>query len=161
MMVLDPPRVLVCGSRHWRWPRTVTAVLERLHQRYGDRLVIIEGRARGADAVAHAWCKRRGLSDDRHRCFPVDWDKQRRIRPDWRAAGPERNQVMLTQQPRLVAAFHDAFDPARGGTSDMVLRALLAGVPAWLTPGADPDIGHWLSVEDFPAWRIRQLQPTV
>jgi len=33
--------------------------------------------------------------------------------------------------------FHDHFDPATGGTSDMALRGLLREVPAWLVPGQD------------------------
>lgn len=40
-------------------------------------------------------------------------------------AGPERNTRMLAENPRLIVAFHDHFDPASGGTSDMCLRGLL------------------------------------
>src|SRR6266480_4856015 len=67
---LSDPRVLICGSRHWPWPGTVAAVLDRLAARYGERLVVIEGAARGADHAAHQWCERHGLSGDRHRCHP-------------------------------------------------------------------------------------------
>ncbi|MGX6744011.1 SLOG family protein [Streptomyces peucetius] len=50
MLELPEGRVLVCGSRRWPWPSTVEAVLDRLADRYGDRLVVIEGAATGADA---------------------------------------------------------------------------------------------------------------
>lgn len=49
MLELSEPRVLVCGSYRWPWPRTVGAVLGRLTRRYGRDLVVIEGAATGAD----------------------------------------------------------------------------------------------------------------
>ncbi|MGW4197508.1 SLOG family protein [Streptomyces sp. NPDC005004] len=96
---LSEPRVLVCGSRRWRWPATVESALDRLTTRYGDRLVVIEGAASGADRAAHDWCNARGLGAERHRCFPVDWQAERRARPkNWSAAGPERNTRMLLEE---------------------------------------------------------------
>ncbi|MEV3972817.1 SLOG family protein [Streptomyces sp. NPDC050698] len=149
---LDQGRVLICGSRRWPWPLVVGAVLDRLLARYGDRLVVIEGSATGADAAACSWCRRHGLDADRHRCHPVDWAAAQRERPhSWRMAGPERNTRMLLQErPELVIAFHDHFDPAGGGTSDMCLRALLSEVPVWLVPGNDVGAGGWLGLEIFP-----------
>ena len=159
-MTLDPgdPRVLICGSRRWPWPGTVQTVLDRLAARHGARLVVIEGSARGADRAAHMWCERHDLPEDRHRCHPVDWGTERQARPQqWRLAGPERNTRMLLQdRPRLVICFHDHFDPATGGTSDMALRGLLREVPAWLVPGQDPAVGRWLSLELFPRHRARR-----
>lgn len=157
---LDEPRVLFCGSRRWPWPRTVEAVLDRLATRHGDRLVVIEGAATGADQAAHQWCERRGLSDDRHRCHPVDWRAERRARPkDWRMAGPDRNTRMLLQdRPRLIVAFHDHFVPASGGTSDMALRGLLREVPVWLTPGENPLAGRWLTLDLFPQQRSDRVR---
>ncbi|MBB6081893.1 SLOG family protein [Streptomyces paradoxus] len=67
--MLEPAegRVLICGSRRWPWPSAVGAVLDRLLARHGDRLVVIEGSATGADAAACSWCRRHGLDADRHR----------------------------------------------------------------------------------------------
>ncbi|MEV7068956.1 SLOG family protein [Streptomyces collinus] len=73
VLELAEGRVLICGSRRWPWPSAVEAVLDRLLARYGDRLVVIEGSATGADAAACTWCCRHGLDADRHRCHPVDW----------------------------------------------------------------------------------------
>ncbi|MFF7771784.1 hypothetical protein ACFZC7_35480 [Streptomyces massasporeus] len=103
---------------------------------------------------------RHGLDADRHRCHPVDWAAARRARPhNWRMAGPERNTRMLLQeQPELVIAFHDHFVPASGGTSDMCLRALLNGVPVWLVPSSNVEIGDWLRLEIFPHDRSRRVQ---
>lgn len=44
---------------------------------------------------------------------------------------------------------HDHFDPASGRTSDMALRGLLRGVPAWLVPGENPNVERWLSLDIF------------
>jgi hypothetical protein len=157
---LSEPRVLVCGSRRWPWPGTVEAVLDRLAARHGEQLVVIEGAARGADHAAHLWCQRHGLPENRHRCHPVDWRAERQARPrQWRLAGPERNSRMLLQdQPQLIICFHDYFDAASGGTSDMALRGLLRQVPVWLVPGEDPAIGHWLSLDLFPRQRTSRAR---
>jgi hypothetical protein len=59
-VLLDEPRVLICGTRHWNCPRTVTTVCHRLEVRYGDRLDLIEGAPSGADRAACSWCRSRG-----------------------------------------------------------------------------------------------------
>ncbi|MFL1901126.1 SLOG family protein [Streptomyces tauricus] len=125
-MDLIDARVLVCGNRQWAWPDTVTAVLNRLAARYGDRLIVIEGAASGADRVAHHLCKRNGLGANRHRCYPVDWETERRARPKTRRlAGPERKTRMLLQVPARSAE----------------------RVPARLVTGPEPGVGPWLSDE--------------
>jgi hypothetical protein len=157
--VLDEPRVLICGSRRWSWPQTVDAVLDRLVDRHGERLEVIEGAATGADQAAHYWCERHELPADRHRCHPVDWTAERRIRPnDWRMAGPERNTRMLQDRPQLIIAFHDHFAPTSGGTSDMALRGLLREVPVWLVPGVDHLVGRWLTLDLFPRRRVDRVR---
>jgi hypothetical protein len=153
MLVLDDPRVLVCGSRSYRSAATVHTVLDRLLQRYGTELVVIDGAEKGADEAAHQWCGLRGLGDDRHRCHPVNWAREKQVRPrSWRAAGPERNTAMLTEKPRLAIAFHEWFRPGTGtgGTVDMTLKAVLTDVPTWLVPGHDPDVGRWVRLPEFP-----------
>jgi hypothetical protein len=157
---VDEPRVLLCGSRRWPWPKTVEVVLDRLAAQHGDQLVVIEGAATGADHAVHQWCVGHGLPDDRHRCHPVDWNAERRTRPkDWRTAGPERNTRMLLQErPRLIVAFHDHFAPTSGGTSDMALRGLLREVPVWLTPGEYPLVGRWLTLDLFPQRRTDRIR---
>jgi len=157
---LTEPRVLICGSRRWPYRRTVEAVLDRLALRHGDGLVVIEGAANGADAAAHRWCLGQGFGTDRHRCHPVDWAEARRTRPEsWRVAGHERNMRMLLQErPQLIVAFHDHFDAASGGTSDMCARALLQDVPAWLVPGENPSLGRWLRPGVFPSARLARLR---
>ncbi|WP_369033268.1 SLOG family protein [Streptomyces adonidis] len=158
-MEMGEPRVLVCGSRRWPWPQVVEAVLDRLVDRYGQDLVIIEGAATGADRAAHDWCERHGLGEERHRCYPVDWAAEKRVRPDrWRMAGPERNtRMLLSERPRLVVAFHERFAPGSGGTSDMALRAVLREVPVWLIPSRNVQVGTWVRPGIFPPDRARRV----
>jgi hypothetical protein len=162
-MALDEPRVLVCGSRRWPWPDTVTTVLERLRVRHGNRLVVIEGAATGAERAAHRWCEHHGLPAWRHRCYPLAWAAQRTRRPrTWQLTGPQRTRhILQAEEPRLAITFHEDLDPARGETSDACLRALLLGIPVWLVPTQDADAGMWLAVEHFPADRVAALRAQV
>ena len=155
----DPPRILVCGSRRWPWPDTVTQVLDSLLERHGEQLVIIEGAATGADRAAHRWCEQHRLPAWRHRCYPA-WAAERRRRPrSWQWAGPERNQrMLLAEEPRLGIAFHENFTPTTGGTSDTCLRALLLDIPVWLTQTAEPRAGLWLHLDHFPPARAAQMR---
>lgn len=108
-------RVLICGGRNYDDSRRVYAVLDKLHAEAGvDR--VIEGGARGADALARRWAENVGA-------VPVDT-----FEADWEAhgtfAGPMRNQRMLDEGlPDLVIAF-----PGGRGTADMVRKARKAGV---------------------------------
>lgn len=152
-------RVLVCGSRRLPWPDVVGAALDSINAVCLGDLVVIEGCASGADRAAHDWCRFRGLGDARHRCYPVDWQAARRTRPDWRVAGHERNAHMLRERPDVVIAFHDAFDGSRGGTSDMCLRAVMAGVPTLLQTSPVWHEGErWLGLDDFPQWRRERVE---
>jgi hypothetical protein len=66
--------------------------------------------------------------------------------------------MLLQDRPRLIVCFHDQFDPASGGTSDMALRGLIRQVPVWLVPGEDPTVGRWLSLELFPRQRASRTR---
>jgi hypothetical protein len=65
---------------------------------------------------------------------------------------------MLAENPRLIVAFHDHFDPALGGTSDICLRGLQRDVPVWLVPGQDADVGRWLQSGLFPRGRTERVR---
>lgn len=108
-------KVLICGSRHYSDYGRVLAYVQSL----GDA-VIISGGCRGADALAVRAARACGLP---YREYPAQWEQY------GRAAGPIRNQAMLDMEsPDLVVAFHPDIASSRG-TSDMVRRARLAGVP--------------------------------
>ncbi len=117
-------RVLVTGDRKWG------ETTGRLSQDYGTMYarmkklqpgsVIIQGGARGADAMAKGIGQSLGFLVI---TYEANWDYQHR------AAGPIRNGQMLKDgKPELVLAFHDDIEGSKG-TLDMVTKATKAGVP--------------------------------
>lgn len=108
-------KVLVCGGRDFRDWALLRKVLDDLHET-SPITEIIEGGARGADALAGKWAKERNIP---LRVFPANWDKY------GGDAGPIRNLQMLEEgKPDFVVAF-----PGSGGTANMVGQARRAGIP--------------------------------
>ena len=109
-------RVLICGSREWTNRDTIRKYIRTLRR----GTVVIHGAARGADRIAGFLAKSRGLTVE---VYPAQWEKH------GKAAGPIRNQQMLTEgQPHLVVYFHEDIESSKG-TADMVRRARKTGVP--------------------------------
>lgn len=70
-------RVLVCGGRDYLNRGAVFRALDELSHQYG-RLTVIQGGARGADALAREWCARQQsvhLINE-----PADWKAHGRTR---------------------------------------------------------------------------------
>jgi hypothetical protein len=156
---LDPPRVLLCGSRHLQggaWRAAVEAICDRLYARHGSELVLIEGGAPGADTFCGDWCDNHGFDDQHHRCHPVDWQRAKQeLGKDWRRAGNDRNSVMrVAERPGLIVGVHPWFHYTSGGTSDMLLKGVLTGVPSWLVRTPDPNHGEWVQLRPYPQRRI-------
>jgi hypothetical protein len=107
-------RILVCGGRDFNDALTLGSWLGGIHKDRGITL-LIEGGAKGADAMAHAfavWAKIPVMT------FEADWETH------GRAAGPLRNAKMLSDgKPELVVAFEGG-----AGTANMVKQAREAGV---------------------------------
>ncbi|MDO9334991.1 MAG: DUF2493 domain-containing protein [Caulobacter sp.] len=133
--------VLVCGGRDYSDSMFVFETLDALH-RARPIYKVVQGGARGADALAYDWCRSRRVM-----CWhcPADWNNITRpgavvrTRRDGKkydaAAGGVRNQRMLDEgKPSLVLAF-----PGGKGTADMVSRARRAGVKVIETHPANPE----------------------
>lgn len=94
-------------------------------------VMIIEGCARGADAMAedwwrrHVWSPKQIIQIDHH---PADWGQY------GKAAGPIRNREMLNCEPDLIVAFHSNIENSKG-TKDMVTIGKNAGVPVVIISG--------------------------
>ncbi len=137
-------RVCVCGSRTFgeerdrqgsprsesglRVEREVVArTVKRLAELKGEALVLVVGRAKGADSRAEAIGQLHGAAIEP---FPADWDHE------GKAAGPMRNARMLASGLDLCVALYalgEPFNPgmSRGGTNDMVFRCVAAKVPVY------------------------------
>lgn len=115
-------RILVCGGRDFNDAAIVFAALD---EHAASAECICHGGAPGADSLAGEWAQNRGIEC---RVFHADWERH------GRAAGPIRNQQMLTEfAPTLVVAF-----PGGRGTNDMIFKAARADVPVRLIKGAHP-----------------------
>lgn len=118
-------RILVCGDRNWDDEALINKVLFEYwllwleSETPEDDFVIIHGAARGADSIAGKIARRQSVKEE---AYPAEWDKYHK------AAGPIRNQQMLTEgRPTLVLAFHDNIEKSKG-TRDMVDKAKRAGI---------------------------------
>lgn len=117
-------RVLVCGGRDYDDWHFLCEALDAINDTKPMGMVI-QGGARGADALARAWADARGVA-----ClsFPALWRKH------GRAAGPIRNKEMLDEGcPHLVVAF-----PGGRGTDNMCEQAHNAGVKVFRVFPARP-----------------------
>lgn len=107
-------RLLVCGGRDYTDQVTAFRLLDRVHA-LCPVTCIIQGNARGADALGKQWAISRGIPHDD---YPAQWNTH------GKGAGPIRNQQMLTEgKPDKVIAF-----PGGSGTADMVRRSRVAGL---------------------------------
>jgi len=112
--------VLVCGDRNWSHYDTVLHTLRALPQ----ITLVIHGGARGADTLGGRAARE---LDVPYKIFTARWDLY------GKAAGPRRNQEMLTflQEkaregvPVTAFAFHQNLQTSRG-TKDMIRRLELA-----------------------------------
>lgn len=150
-------RVLICGDRDW--PRThegpIAALVSGVYAAYGPEVTLIQGGARGVDAIAKRYADL--LADEDARVtsltFPAAWDVHDREghskvpcrcpngQATCKAAGPRRNQQMLDEgQPQVVFAFHDYIENSRG-TRDMVQRADQADVPCYVVARYRQSVG--------------------
>jgi len=134
-------KILVCGGRQYgrkwdyvnqRWSIDIAIVrrqyrfLINMCRTIGeDEYLIIHGAADGADSIAAGFVRYMNkYPDDCFKVFedpwPADWKEHKR------AAGPIRNRLMLTQNPKLVISM-----PGGVGTADMIRISKKAGVPVY------------------------------
>lgn len=114
-MERDVTTVIICGSRDFVAGEWASKKLDVVHAKlYLSH--VIEGGAKGADAIGRAWAEGRRI-----RCttYKADWDKH------GPSAGPIRNREMLMLgKPDYVIAM-----PGGVGTAHMVAVARERGVP--------------------------------
>lgn len=113
--------VLVCGGRDYSNQKKVFEVLDKLlraSELSNKKLRIVHGAAKGADYIANKWAETRKAEVV---SYPAKWNEH------GKAAGPFRNQEMLTKEsPDVIIAFKGG-----KGTKDMIQRAKKFGVPVY------------------------------
>ena len=115
-------RVLCFGGRTYSDRAAVDAALSFLVAHLGGPFVIIQGGARGADALCKEWGRRLGYC-----VVQVDADWQNYDR----AAGGICNGWMLEHcRPTYAVGF-----PGGPGSADMARRLKAANVPTWFPEG--------------------------
>lgn len=100
-------RVIVAGGRDFEDYALLQQTMDRLLVNVQDRIVIVCGRARGADSLGERYAQEHGHSV---RTFPADWDRY------GRAAGFIRNEEMAKNADALVAFW----DGQSRGTQNMI-----------------------------------------
>ena len=123
-------RILVCGGRDYANGHALDTVLDAIHaQRPVTRL--IDGVLRGADSLAAAWARSRGIPT---LPFPADWNKH------GKAAGFLRNATMLREgMPRFGCGFpRRQGDGAHGQAGQKRRRGRPGGRQAGRRPGREP-----------------------
>ncbi len=107
--------VLVCGSRKWRDRKKIMDRLKQLPM----ICLIMEGGCEGADKISRICALKIGHDVVE---IPANWNGR------GKAAGPFRNDIMVSSGPELVLAFHKDIRKSKG-TKDCVNRAKKAGIP--------------------------------
>ncbi len=120
-------KLLVCGDRNWSNRQFIMDVIQRIE--WGSpALTVIHGGCRGADTLAESICDEMDLFSE---VYQADWKKH------GKAAGPIRNQQMLTDgKPDVVIAFHPSIETSKG-TGGMVKLARDAGLPVAVFTGSE------------------------
>lgn len=123
-------RVGVTGSRDWADQAAVWAALDEVHAMVGSGfLIVVHGGARGVDQMAMAWVRGRRRDGDLniyHEMHPAQW---RQNGVFVKAAGHQRNQMMVNKGADLWLAFIRNNSPGATGCLRMVERA---GIPVRL-----------------------------
>ena len=110
-------KILICGCRDYQDYEKIRKYVEEKKEK-NDELIVVQGGASGADALAKRACGELGIEC---REYKANWKKY------GRAAGPKRNQQMLDEEhPDLVVAFHPDIEGSKG-TKDMINRAKRLG----------------------------------
>lgn len=96
-------RILICGSRFWTDEDAIREVLEGLVEEFrGLEIQIIHGDCRGADRIA-ARIAKEDLGIENVQPYPAKWKKY------GDAAGPIRNQEMISLDPTHMVAFGSGY----------------------------------------------------
>lgn len=115
-------RVLITGGRDFTNAEMIYRCLDEAREALGIT-EIIHGAADGVDTIAGEWALDRGITQYKEPVLPESWQRL------GGRAGNARNSLMLRKwEPDVVIGF-----PGGAGTTDMVMKARRAQIPAYMT----------------------------
>jgi len=114
-------KVLVTGDRNWTDEDLLAQALSAIGHLHPSNVMVVHGGAAGADSLAGKVANRLGMATH---VYEAEWDRY------GRAAGPKRNQTMISENPDISLALvvHDNLANSRG-TADCLRRILKAKIP--------------------------------
>ena len=103
-------KLIITGGRDYSNYEKVCQALDEVERQFSGKIIaIVQGGAKGADALGKRWAMEKGYPIEQ---FDAEWNKY------GKTAGFIRNQEMLDESnPCLVVAF-----PGGSGTYDMIKR---------------------------------------
>jgi hypothetical protein len=101
-----------CNDHHKIW-----AVLDRVHGKHADMVLMHGGAPRGAELIASRWADHRKVAQI---VFRPDWNRHRNAAPF------KRNDAMLETLPVGLVAF-----PGSGISANLIDKARKMGIPVW------------------------------
>jgi hypothetical protein len=100
----------------------IWAALDRAHAKHADMVLLHGGAPRGAEAIAAAWARPRGIAQI---VFKPEWTRHAKAAPF------KRNDALLAALPIGVIAF-----PGSGISANLADKAKKLGIPVWRFGGA-------------------------
>jgi hypothetical protein len=100
----------------------IWAALDRAHAKHADMVLLHGGAPRGAEAIAAAWARTRGIAQI---VFKPEWTRHAKAAPF------KRNDALLAALPIGVIAF-----PGSGISANLADKAKKLGIPVWRFGGA-------------------------
>lgn len=119
-------KVLMFGSRDWTNRGVIRRELRKLIEKHGTKdLVIIEGKARGADTISGELAKERNVHVVEVGAL---WDTR------YNSAGPQRNAIMAALEPHEAIGFHPDINASKG-SADMKRKCEAHKIPVRIVTG--------------------------
>jgi YspA, cpYpsA-related SLOG family len=109
------PKIAFSGGTDYANHKRIWSVLDQVHAKHPDMVLIHGGTPKGAERAAACWADKRGITQI---TFKPDWVR------DGKAAPFKRNDRMLEIMPKGVIVF-----PGSGITSNLADKAKKLGIP--------------------------------
>lgn len=117
LLVPTGSRIAFTGGAECNDHQLIWSVLDRVHGKHPDMVLLHGGSPKGAERIAACWADRRKVVQV---AFKPDWNRHRNAAPF------KRNDTMLEALPIGVVAF-----PGSGISANLADKARKMGIPVW------------------------------